>query len=42
MGSGEYNKIKHSYSKSGHYLVTAKCAEESSLNSVNHVHVMIE
>jgi len=40
--SGEYNKIKHAYSKPGHYLVTAKCAEESGLNSVNHVHVVIE
>jgi len=40
--SGELVKIKHTYSKPGHYVVSGRCARESGLNSVNHLHVVIE
>jgi len=40
--SGEIEKIKHAYSKSGHYVVTGRCAKDSGLNSVNHLHVVID
>ena len=39
---GELVKIKHTYFKSGQYVVTGRCARESGLNSVNHLHVVIE
>ena len=40
--SGAYEKIIHAYLKPGHYLVTVKSAGESGLNSVNHLHVIVE
>lgn len=40
--SGTYEKINHSFSKPGHYLVTVHVTRESGLNSVNHLHVVIE
>lgn len=40
--SGEIEKIKHAYSKPGHYVVTGRCAKDSGLNSVNHLHVVID
>ncbi len=40
--SGVYEKIIHAYSKPGHYVVTVKSARESGLNSVNHLHVLID
>jgi len=40
--SGAYEKIIHAYLKPGHYLVTVKSVGESGLNSVNHLHVIIE
>jgi len=39
---GEFKKTEHSYSKPGHYVVNVRCARESGLNSVNHLHVVIE
>jgi hypothetical protein len=40
--SGAYAKILHAYSKPGHYLVTVKSAGESGLNSVSHLHVVVD
>lgn len=40
--SGEFKKIKHAYSEPGHYVVTVKCTKKSGLNSVNHLHIVIE
>jgi len=39
--SGEYAKLRHAYSEPGHYVVTVRAAEESGLNSVSHLHVVV-